>query len=365
VNKDRFDLEIGKQLRAHQANVPMGSWNVIQARLQVQGAAGNSGSFGFGVALTVGVGLLLGLAAYSALDSEPANMQSDVTHENIVVATISEAPEIKVVDEGVEIAEIEEVAEPEVQKDVDNKLFSGLEEPIASSHAEVSTINTKRSDAVSAPETNPTLAASEVKPVSVLTPSSKIVEGVKQIQTGELPDEITSMEAPFTAAIRTSGSFGYAPFTVDFETVGNPAGQVWDFGPYGKSTDSRPTVVFDKPGLYSVMLSAYRGANEQKIEFVTIEVEEGSSLYMPNSFSPDGDGQNDVFIAKGTKLQSYQMTIVNSKGAVVFQTLDIDLPWAFDHALHGQDGEFYIAIVRAKGVDGKEYNLRQRLNIIY
>jgi hypothetical protein len=59
------------------------------------------------------------------------------------------------------------------------------------------------------------------------------------------------------------------------------------------------------------------------------------------------------------------MTIVNSKGSVVFQSLDIDAPWVFDHAVHGQDGEFYIAIVRAKGLDGKEYNNRQRLNIIY
>lgn len=365
MNKDRFESELGRQLRDHQASVPMGSWNVIQARLQVQGAAGNSGGFGFGAGLTVGVGLLLGLAAYSALETQSENNQSGNAYANTAAATVSDASNFQTESEATETVIFEENPEKGLVQESDNIVVASKYEVPDVSSAEISTINANGSDAVGVVQPNPSLTAAEVKPAAEVSVSEQAGESAPQILSGGMPDDIATMEAPFAAAIRTSGSFGYAPFIVDFETVGNPSGQVWDFGPYGKSTDSHPTVVFDKPGLYSVMLSAYRGENEQKIEFVTIEVEEGSSLYMPNSFSPDGDGQNDVFLAKGTKLQTFQLTIVNSKGGVVFQSLDIDTPWVFDHAVHGQDGEFYIAIVRAKGLDNKEYNIRQRLNIIY
>lgn len=365
MNKDRFESELGRQLRDHQASVPMGSWNVIQARLQVHGAAGNPGSFGFGAALTVGVGLLLGLATYSAWDAQPESVQATHIYTAKVVNDTPEVPVFQVNNENAEMANVEAVAEPVDIDESKVEVFIDQNEIPEVSRSEFSAVNSKESGAAVTPGQDAQLAVAASKPAAVVGISEKVVESVPLILTSEKPGEMSSTEAPFSAAIRTSGSFGYAPFTVDFEVVGNPAGQVWDFGPYGKSTDSHPTVVFDKPGLYSVMLSAYRGENEQKIEFVTIEVEEGSSLYMPNSFTPDGDGQNDVFLAKGTKLQSFQMTIVNSKGSVVFQSLDIDTPWVFDHAVHGQDGEFYIAVVRARGLDGKDYNLRQRLNIIY
>jgi hypothetical protein len=343
----------------------MGSWNVIQARLQVHGAAGSSGSFGFGAALTVGVGLLLGLATYSALDSQPESAQATNIYPAKVVNDTPEEPVFQVNNENGELANAEAVSEPVFVDEPKDEVFTDQNEIPEVSRSEFSSVNSRESDVAVAPDQDAPLAVAALRPAAAVGESEKVLEIAPQILTSSVPDDIAPEKAPFAAAIRTSGSFGYAPFTVDFEVVGNPAGQVWDFGPYGKSTDSHPTVVFDKPGLYSVMLSAYRGENEQKIEFVTIEVEEGSSFFMPNSFTPDGDGQNDVFLAKGTKLQSFQMTIVNSKGSVVFQSLDIDAPWVFDHAVHGQDGEFYIAIVRAKGLDGKEYNNRQRLNIIY
>ncbi len=51
-------------------------------------------------------------------------------------------------------------------------------------------------------------------------------------------------------------------------------------------------------------------------------------LFVPNAFTPDGDGTNDVFKVHTTdSLEFYELTIWNYYGEKIFKTNDINQPW--------------------------------------
>jgi hypothetical protein len=54
------------------------------------------------------------------------------------------------------------------------------------------------------------------------------------------------------------------------------------------------------------------------------------NIYIPNSFTPDGDGLNDyfgVFCTDKDSIDYFKMDIYNSNGELVFQTFDINGKW--------------------------------------
>lgn len=53
-------------------------------------------------------------------------------------------------------------------------------------------------------------------------------------------------------------------------------------------------------------------------------------MYIPNAFTPDGDGQNDyfgVFCLDKDSIEYFSMEIFNSYGQCVFKTNDINGKW--------------------------------------
>ncbi len=53
----------------------------------------------------------------------------------------------------------------------------------------------------------------------------------------------------------------------------------------------------------------------------------GCELYFPNSFTPNGDGINDVFAAKGIDIKKFEITIYNRWGEKVSSSTSIDRCW--------------------------------------
>lgn len=51
------------------------------------------------------------------------------------------------------------------------------------------------------------------------------------------------------------------------------------------------------------------------------------ALYIPNAFTPDGDGLNDVFKVKGVDFASFEMKLYNRWGEVFFETTNITDGW--------------------------------------
>jgi gliding motility-associated-like protein len=58
-----------------------------------------------------------------------------------------------------------------------------------------------------------------------------------------------------------------------------------------------------------------------------INYRRGAGVFVPDVFTPNGDGQNDVLEAKSAQLQSFNLSILNRWGEVVFHSEDINHSW--------------------------------------
>ncbi len=99
-----------------------------------------------------------------------------------------------------------------------------------------------------------------------------------------------------------------------------------------------------------------------------------SHLEMPNAFSPNNDGTNDIYGAKGShdpdcegryrSIVEFHAYIFNRWGQKLYEWTDINGGW--DGTFHGspvKDGVYFV-VVKARGADGIEYNIRRDVNLI-
>ncbi|MFT4521983.1 MAG: gliding motility-associated-like protein, partial [Bacteroidia bacterium] len=59
-----------------------------------------------------------------------------------------------------------------------------------------------------------------------------------------------------------------------------------------------------------------------------------STYYVPNSFTPNYDGNNDVFKPQLVNYESFSMLIANRWGEVIFESKDANVGW--DGTYQGQ-----------------------------
>lgn len=60
---------------------------------------------------------------------------------------------------------------------------------------------------------------------------------------------------------------------------------------------------------------------------VCIEVKPETTFYVPNSFTLNGDGKNEIFKAYGTNIIEFKMMIFNRWGEKIFESLDLNRGW--------------------------------------
>ena len=91
-----------------------------------------------------------------------------------------------------------------------------------------------------------------------------------------------------------------------------------------------------------------------------------SKLEMPNAFSPNGDGINDVYKAKSTyqSIIDFHAYILNRWGQQLYSWDNPAGGW--DGKFHGKDVKqgVYFVLVKAKGADGKTYNIKRDVNLL-
>lgn len=101
----------------------------------------------------------------------------------------------------------------------------------------------------------------------------------------------------------------------------------WTFGD-GDSADIRtPSHSYTDTGNYVVTLIVT--SPDGCIDTISgiVRVEDNFAFYVPNAFTPNGDGVNDTFRGFGVALRSYTMSIYNRWGELVFRTNDYNQPW--------------------------------------
>jgi gliding motility-associated-like protein len=103
----------------------------------------------------------------------------------------------------------------------------------------------------------------------------------------------------------------------------------WDFGGLDASTLQNPTYTFQDTGVYRVLqvVTHPQGCKDTLSKIIDIRPE--VRWFMPNAFTPNGDGQNDGFYGKGiiNGISDFNMTIWNRWGEMVFETTNPTEQW--------------------------------------
>ena len=88
------------------------------------------------------------------------------------------------------------------------------------------------------------------------------------------------------------------------------------------------------------------------------------SLYVPNTFSPNGDGYNDGFGAWGTEVAEFRMYVFNRWGEEIFTTDKLDGRW--NGTYHGVDSpiDTYVWKVEATEISGRKRNAVGHVNLV-
>jgi len=103
----------------------------------------------------------------------------------------------------------------------------------------------------------------------------------------------------------------------------------WDYGDGTVGDGQSTTHQYGNLGTYVVTLviTDNNGCVDSVVD--TVKVKDISTLYIPNSFSPNGDGNNDLFQPYGLNIDSdtYEMMIFNRWGQLLFDTKEWGVGW--------------------------------------
>ena len=102
----------------------------------------------------------------------------------------------------------------------------------------------------------------------------------------------------------------------------------WDFdNGIVNSTDDEITITFDISGTYDVLLYVENdfGCYDEVIH--SVQVDDEFSVFVPTAFTPNGDGLNDVFLAKGSGISNFEMKIYDRWGELVYVSDNIEFGW--------------------------------------
>jgi len=108
------------------------------------------------------------------------------------------------------------------------------------------------------------------------------------------------------------------------------------------------------------------GKNCVNIDQVTVNLIFTNGLYVPNAFSPNGDGINDLFTVKSIGIKKYNIRIYNRWGQEIFASEDISRRW--DGKYNGEPqpmGAFvYFITYSFYGTDDKEMIQKGTITLI-
>lgn len=171
-----------------------------------------------------------------------------------------------------------------------------------------------------------------------------------------------------------------ANFIVDPETtlITNPVISVsnlstgTDFVNWNFSDNSFSSLFTPLPHMYSdtgtyiikLITTTQYGCIDSSIK--TIAIEPDFVCYIPNAFTPNGDGINDTFFAEGIFIQKYEMTIFDRWGNLIFSSDDINKSWNGKVSGSGEmvQRDSYVYVIGITDIKNRKHNYKGAVTVV-
>jgi gliding motility-associated-like protein len=127
---------------------------------------------------------------------------------------------------------------------------------------------------------------------------------------------------------------------------------IWNFGDGGSSSETDPSHYFSNTEEGAVVtLTAISSAGCSDQTQLVLIMNEQEIFYVPNTFTPDGDNYNQMFLpifTSGFDPFNYELLIFNRWGELVFESHDVNIGWDGTYsakAFDAQDGVYTWKII--------------------
>jgi len=199
--------------------------------------------------------------------------------------------------------------------------------------------------------------------VSLSVVSDKGCQG--NISISDLITVYPTPKADFTSASHNSQFISNPYF--EFENLSIDADfYAWNMGD-GISTNLlaiNPNYTYNEIGAFPVTLIAGNDFNCWDTITKIVSVESEFSLHIPNAFTPNGDGKNEIFYVYGEGIMNIEIRVFDRWGKLVFFSNNIDNGW------DGKSGDdlrkegTYVYKINAFDKFGKSHEFMGEINLI-
>ncbi|MBI2966653.1 MAG: gliding motility-associated C-terminal domain-containing protein [Bacteroidetes bacterium] len=170
-----------------------------------------------------------------------------------------------------------------------------------------------------------------------------------------------STPPPVTAGFYADSIDGYLPLEVNLTdtSIGANTWQ-WDFGDGSTSIQQNPQHTFDDTGTFTVLLRIVSSDACTDTATLKIRVKPVPEInyFIPNVFSPNGDGKHDILYVYGNGIATLYLVIYDRWGEKVFETSDQKTGW--DGAFRGKpcNPDVYVYYLKIK-LSGKPEEIKE------
>ncbi|HEX5113357.1 MAG TPA: PKD domain-containing protein, partial [Saprospiraceae bacterium] len=183
------------------------------------------------------------------------------------------------------------------------------------------------------------------------------------------PNLITMEESPvagFDFSPDVINSLNPTAVFRDESSGGN--GWYWDFGGRASSFQRNPTYTFLDSGRYDVMQVVFHpnGCTDTMIQ--TIDVEPIVQFFLPNAFTPNYDGKNEIYKPGGLYLgvSRYNMSIYSRWGDKIYETDNPEDGWNGRRNNSGQEMPVgvYLCVLQYTDARSRSKELREFVTLV-
>jgi len=124
---------------------------------------------------------------------------------------------------------------------------------------------------------------------------------------------------------------------------------------YSWNTGSTDSTISNLPsGTYMITINDASGcANADTVFLDNLQMDCDFFVYTPNVFTPNGDGNNDIFFVRGKGIETLSVKIYNRWGNKVFEINDIAQGWDGTYKGAEQNTAIFVFVLEATFLNGK------------
>ncbi len=164
---------------------------------------------------------------------------------------------------------------------------------------------------------------------------------------------------PPTAFFETDTS-GYQIFyPIQFDNQSSSGFYSWVFGDGDSSAQRNPLHEYTDTGFVSPCVTVTDNNQCTDTYCKELEIYFLGVVDVPNAFSPNGDGMNDILYVRGYGVETMEFKVFNRWGELVFESYDINDGWDGSYKSKAQEMEVYVYTLQARFLDGTETGIRK------